>query len=94
MPEGYSRASVTAGTGFLLAAKPGDITPGTLVLRLYQPTNCLETLEVFLNAMPSTVLPVTALEDVIESAIPSITITETGFTIEMATALTTVQITW
>jgi alpha-mannosidase len=94
MPERYSRASVMSGTGFILAAKPGDVTPGTLVLRLYQPTNGVETLDVFLNAMPSAVLPVTALEDVIESRISSITITETGFTIEMATALNTVQITW
>jgi alpha-mannosidase len=94
MPENYSRARISAGIGFILAAKPGDVTPGTLVLRLYQPTNGVETLEVFLDAMPSTVLPVTALEDVIESGIPSITITETGFTIEMATALSTVQITW
>jgi len=94
MPERYSRASVTAGTGFILAAKPGDVMPGTLVLRLYQPTNGAQTLEVTLNATPSAVVAITALEDVIESGGPSITITNQGFTIDVQTALNTVQITW
>jgi alpha-mannosidase len=94
MPESYALAGVTSGTGFIMAAKPGDVAQGTTVLRLYQPTLGPQTLEVTLNAAPGAVIPVTALEDPIASGGPSITVTGNGFTIDMTTALATVQISW
>ena len=79
--------------GVILAAKPGDVTPGTLILRLYQPTNSPLTLNVTLGrGRPASVVPVTALEDPITDSAPAIHITSNGFTIDTVTALNTVQI--
>lgn len=85
-------ASVSS-PGFILAAKPGDVTPGTLILRIYQPSNSPQLLTVTLgHGQPSSVVAVTALEDPITSDAPEIQITPTGFTIQTATALNTVQV--
>jgi alpha-mannosidase len=80
--------------GVIQAAKPGDVVPGTLILRIYQPTNRPQTLTVTLGAgRPSAVIPVTALEDPITGdASPRIQITETGFQTHVTTALNTVQV--
>jgi hypothetical protein len=81
--------------GFIQAAKPGDVVPGSLILRIYQPSNKPQTLTVTLGqAKPAAVVAVTALEDPINNGAPQITITETGFTIEAVAALNTVQITF
>jgi hypothetical protein len=80
--------------GVIRAAKPSDTHPGTLVLRLYQPTNARHRLNVTLGqGRPERVHVVTALEDPIPEAEEMIALTETGFTIDMPAALATVQIT-
>lgn len=80
--------------GVIRAAKPSDTHPGTLVLRLYQPTNGGRRLNVTLGqSRPESVQVVTALEDPIPEAAGMIALTETGFTIDMPTALATVQVT-
>jgi alpha-mannosidase len=96
LPETAWLARCDAGPGILLAAKPGDVTPGALVLRLYQPTNAPQTsLTIALGSgQPAQVTAVTALEDPIGAGAPAIQITSTGFTIEVATALNTVEVTF
>jgi alpha-mannosidase len=92
LPQSGSLASVDS-PGVILAAKPGDVVPGTLVLRLYQPTNAPQSLSVTLGSgKPSAVIAVTALEDPIAENAPAITLTSTGFTIDVKTALNTVQV--
>lgn len=92
LPESGFLASIVS-PGVLLAAKPGEVAPETLVLRLYQPTNSGQTLSVKLGTgQPSQVALVTALEDPIENA-PDISINDDGFTIDVVTALNTVAIT-
>jgi alpha-mannosidase len=91
LPQSGSLASVDP-PGVILAAKPGDVEPGTLVLRIYQPTNSPQTLTVTLGKRPREVIAVTALEDPIVTGAPAIRVTETGFTIDVKTALNTVQI--
>jgi alpha-mannosidase len=79
--------------GVIQAAKPGDVVPGTLILRIYQPSNAPRTLTVTLGqGKPAAVIAVTALEDPITSGAPDIHITTGGFTIQAVTALNTVQI--
>lgn len=95
LPESGFLASVES-PGVLLAAKPGDVAPETLVLRLYQPTNSTtgQTLSVTLGAgQPSQVTAVTALEDPITENAPAISINSNGFTIDVMTALNTVAVT-
>lgn len=94
LPETGWLARCGAGPGILLAAKPGDVTPGTLVLRLYQPTNLPQTFLLIElgGGQPAQVTAVTALEDPIGEGAPPIKITPTGFTINVATALNTVQV--
>jgi alpha-mannosidase len=85
-----------ASPGVILAAKPGEVAPGTLVLRLYQATNSEQPqpLTVTLGAgQPSQVTAVTALEDPIKENAPVISINENGFTINVMTALNTVEVT-
>ncbi|HXU36179.1 MAG TPA: hypothetical protein VN937_07420 [Blastocatellia bacterium] len=94
LPESGFLASIDS-PGVILAAKPGDVSPETMVLRLYQPTNsnASQTLSVTLGTgQPSQVTAVTALEDPIANA-PVIPINENGFTIDVTTALNTVAIT-
>lgn len=93
LPSSESLASVSS-PGVILAAKPGDVTPGTLILRLYQPSNSAQTLNVALGQEPTEVIAVTALEDPITSGGPSITKSGNGFTIDVTSALNTVQITF
>lgn len=79
--------------GIIQAAKFGDVDNGALILRIYQPSNSPQTLTVTLGrGQPATVSAVTALEDPITSGATNIQITATGFTIQVATALNTVQI--
>jgi alpha-mannosidase len=91
---GWSLAEVTGGTGFILAAKRGDVAPGTLVLRLYQPTNGVETLEITLGRPAAEAIAVTALEDPIESGGPVIHLTGRRLVVTMPHALATVQVRW
>jgi alpha-mannosidase len=92
LPSSGSVASVSS-PGFILAAKPGDVVPGTLVLRIYNPSNSPQTLTVTLGpGRPASVRAVTALEDPIFEDAPVIQITDTGFRIHVARALNTVQI--
>lgn len=91
---GWSLAEVTGGRGFILAAKRGDVAPGTLVLRLYQPTNGVETLEITLGRPAAEAIAVTALEDPIESGGPVIHLTGRRIVITLPHALATVQIRW
>jgi hypothetical protein len=93
LPESGFLASIAA-PGVLLAAKPGDVEPGTLVLRLYQPTNSAQTLSVTLGAgQPAQVAAVTALEDQITENAPGISVQNSQFTIAVTTALNTVAVT-
>lgn len=92
LPESDFLASIDA-PGVLLAAKPGEVDPATLVLRLYQPTNSPATLSVTLPGQPSQVAAVTALEDPITENAPAISINGDGFTLDASTALNTVAIT-
>jgi hypothetical protein len=92
LPESGFLASI-ASPGVILAAKPGDVSPGTMVLRLYQPTNSAQTLTVTLDAEPSKVTAVTALEDPLTENVPDISINGNEFTIAVNTALSTVEIT-
>jgi alpha-mannosidase len=79
--------------GVIQAAKPGDVTPGTLILRIYQPSNSSQKLTVTLGrGQPAAVVAVTALEDPITSDAPAIETSDTGFTIQATTALSTVQV--
>ncbi|MGD0125138.1 MAG: hypothetical protein ABSF46_07270 [Terriglobia bacterium] len=92
MPASGFLASVSS-PGVIQTAKPGDVVPGTLILRLYQPSNSPQTLTVTLGAgRPAMVKAVTALEDPITSGAPAIQITEKGFKISVTSALNTVQI--
>jgi alpha-mannosidase len=91
LPESGFLASIAA-PGVILAAKPGDVSPGTMVLRLYQPTNSAQTLAVTLGTEPSKVTSVTALEDPISENAPNISIKGSEFTIAAKTALNTVEI--
>ena len=91
-PDSGFIASVSS-PGVIQAAKPGDVVPGTLILRLYQPSNAPQTLTVTLGAgRPTAVEAVTALEDPIVDDAPAIQITATGFEIRVKSALNTVQI--
>jgi alpha-mannosidase len=93
LPESGFLASI-ASPGVILAAKPGDVALGTLVLRLYQPTNSAQTLSITLGAgQPSQVVAVTALEDPITEDAPGISIQNNQFTIAVTTALNTVAVT-
>jgi hypothetical protein len=93
LPESGFLASI-ASPGVILAAKPGDVAPGTLILRLYQPTNSAQTLSITLGAgQPSQVVAVTALEDPITEDAPGISIQDNQFTIAVTSALNTVAIT-
>ncbi|HEX6037540.1 hypothetical protein [Longimicrobium sp.] len=87
-------AYVTDGTGVILAAKPGDVTPGSTVLRLYQPTNGVETLSIQLPRAARSAVAVTALEDALETAGPKVSLSGTTLTVVMPNALATVQLTW
>jgi len=79
--------------GFILAAKPSDVTPGAMILRLYHPTNAPETLLVRLGrGEPASAVAVTALEDPITDTPPLIGVNPNGFTLAAVTALNTVQI--
>ncbi|MBV9823863.1 MAG: hypothetical protein JO144_16655 [Actinobacteria bacterium] len=79
--------------GVIRAVKPSDTRPGTLVLRLYQPTNAACRLTVTLGGgRPESVQVVTALEDPIPETEGMVVLTETGFTIDMPAALATVQV--
>jgi hypothetical protein len=92
MPASGFLASVSS-PGVIQTAKPGDVVPGTLILRLYQPSNSPQTLTVTLGAgRPAMVKAVTALEDPITSGAPAIQITAKGFKISVTSALNTVQI--
>jgi len=74
------------------AAKPGDVVPNTVILRLYQPSNAPQTLDVTLGAgKPMSVKWVTALEEPIQDG-PPIKLTPTGFQAPVTTALNTVQV--
>jgi alpha-mannosidase len=86
-----SIASVSS-PGFILASKPGEVTPGTLILRIYQPANSPQTLTVALGRQPTAVIAVTALEDPITTGAPAVTMTPAGFTIQTETAVNTVQV--
>jgi alpha-mannosidase len=87
-------AYVADGTGMIMAAKPGDVTPGSTVLRLYQPTNGTETLSIQLPGAPRSAIAVTALEDPIEIGAPKVSLNGSTLTVVMPNALATVQITW
>jgi hypothetical protein len=81
--------------GVILAAKPGDVTPGSMILRLYQPSNSPQSLTVTLGGgrQPARVVAVTALEDPIpEAEAPRIALAGNQFTMEATAALNTVQI--
>ena len=94
LPERDFVAFVTDGTGVILAAKPGDVTPGTTVLRLYQPTNTTETLSLQLPRAPRSAIAVTALEDPVEGGGLKVSLNGTTLTVVMPNALATVQLTW
>lgn len=94
LTESGSVAQVASGTGAIMAAKPGDVTPGTTVLRLYQPTNGAETLTIQLPSAPQSAMAVTALEDPIEDGGPSLSLEGSVLTVTLPNALATVQITW
>jgi alpha-mannosidase len=93
LPETGFLASIEA-PGAILAAKPGDVDTGTLVLRLYQPTNAPCTLSVTLGAgPPPRVTAVTALEDpIFDPSAPKIAVADNIVRIGAATALSTVAI--
>jgi hypothetical protein len=98
LPESFSIAGISQGTGAILAAKPSNVTAGSLILRLYQPNitpqNQPQSLSVSLGSgQPSAVVAVTALEDQIMTGGPTVTPTGTGFTISASTAMNTVQVT-
>jgi alpha-mannosidase len=94
LPEDGFLASIEA-PGVILAAKPGDLDQGALVLRLYQPTNGPRNLSVTLGAgSPSRVTAVTALEDPIPDTIaPAIVVDDNIVRIGATTALSTIAIT-
>ncbi|HEU4559127.1 MAG TPA: hypothetical protein VFS20_14800 [Longimicrobium sp.] len=93
LPEAFALAEVSTGTGVIMAAKPGDVTPGTFVLRIYQPTNAEQTLEIATGLEFAQADAVTALEDPIEEGGPGLDFTEDGISIDMPYALATVQLT-
>ena len=93
LPESGFLASIDS-PGVILAAKPGDVEAGTLVLRLYQPTNSPQTLSVTLGAgAPSQATAITALEDpATDNDAPSISINGNVVTLDVKTALNTIAI--
>jgi alpha-mannosidase len=94
LPESGFLASIES-PAVILAAKPGDVDPGALVLRLYQPTNGPRDLSVSLGAgPPSRVTAVTALEDPIPDPIaPRVVIDDNIVRVGATTALSTIAIT-
>jgi len=92
-PSELSLAAITGGVGVIMAVKAGDLVPSATILRLYQPTNAPRTLTVTLANPPSRVIAVSALEEPLDEQ-PQITLTGNTFTIEMAYAIATVEITW
>jgi len=91
LPEVRSLADVVAGPGVILAAKPGDVSPGSMVLRLYQPTNDAAEVTVQLALEPASVVQVTALENPLPDAAAA-RVSGSTFTLPMPYALATVQI--
>jgi hypothetical protein len=83
-----------AAPGVILAAKPGDVTAGALVLRIYQPSNAPAQLTVELgDPTPVQISAISALEDVVASDSPVIQRTPNGFTIDVPGAITTIAAT-
>ena len=93
LPEAFVLAEVSQGTGVIMAAKPGDVTPGTFVLRVYQPTNEAQTLEIATGLEFSQAEAVTALEDPVDEGGPALDFTDDGISIDMPYSLATVQLT-
>ena len=82
-PESYSLAAICDGIGIITAAKPCDTLPGTIVLRVHQPTNAAQTIGLALaGGTPVSVEAINALEDQLDE----------GAAPEVTTALNTVRI--
>ena len=63
------------------------------MLRLYQPSNSAQQIDVALGGgKPTAVTAITALEDPIADGAPAIALTNAGFSITVETALNTVQV--
>lgn len=82
------------GTAILTVAKPGSFDPKSLVLRLYQPTNSSQVVQVALGAGRPANAPVaaTAAEGAWNGPAVPIQVTSSGFQITMNNAVATVQI--
>jgi alpha-mannosidase len=94
-PETFSLASIRTGAGMITAAKASDTVADAYVLRLYQPSNAPQTLDVSLGSGGESVdvTPVTALEDPLpHAASAAITPTKSGFRVSVNAALTSVSI--
>jgi len=98
-PTSLSLASITSGNAILTVAKQGQFNPAAMILRLYQPSNATQTVNLSLagyiqasgNSSPQ-VIRVTALEQPIEGAQP-ILVTDGQVTLVMDRALVTLAVT-
>ena len=91
IPDNKSIAQINGGNGVILVAKRGDFNPDATILRVYQPTNTSQILGITLGSPSNNIVPVTALEDPLDTSI--VGLTEKGFTLQTSVALNTVQIT-
>ncbi len=98
LPHTDSLAATNSSSAILTVAKPliqadGTTDPSTLVLRLYQPTNANQTVNVALGSQWSTstsAAAITALED--PDSRTSVNSTKGSFSAAMTTALCTVKV--
>ncbi|HEX4961253.1 MAG TPA: hypothetical protein VF173_10480 [Thermoanaerobaculia bacterium] len=98
-PASFSLAAVTSGNALLTVAKEGQWNPEAVILRLYQPSNTSQAVDLSLagylhatGASTAQVLPVTALEQTIPGA-SALPVTNDAVSLTMPNALATLEIT-
>lgn len=97
VPQGAGKASsgslaAVSAPAIITAAKPGSFDPTSLVLRVYQPSNDIATVQVTLGSPSTDARVVNALEGDWEGPDMTLTPDDSGFSLRMPSALGTVQI--
>ena len=95
LPETNYVASITSGTGVIVAVKPSTFTRESIIVRIYQATNAQQTLDVSMTSPPKNAQAMTALEDPWTGAngpTPMVSTSSTGFSVQMDNALATIEL--
>lgn len=89
LPATFSLAQVTSGNAILAVAKAPEADAGGLVLRLYQPSNTSQsvTIELASQIAATSLTPITALEQPIDTG--SVAVTDDQVTVTMDRAIAT-----